>query len=606
MDTDPTSGFLPDASGSMTPDPSTTLLHPTEPSLSSSSSTVARSQSPAKRLKSEEPPNRTPVPSTLEEAPEPMDEDTQPLRPEMKREVSVDMLDGTANSTEVLPDVSNLSTDSSIAPSTTATVQPPSTTATSVSSTSRPSIEEQVQIVFKAKLTPFMEEGAVWYIISGRWLNKFLAQSPSSGIVLSKEDAEAELGPIDNSDLVDTSQLQEQPKKKLDDSTSSNLPFLFPGCGGAQSGPSVLAFSSQPAVDTDRRSRNPGVDTDEISISEDLIPIKIGTIGDDFEIMPANVWDLLVSWYGLANDSPIIKRKVVNTSESGQENLQFEYYPPTFTVYKLRNPAAGTTTESLAIERAQSPQKVIAAKAERFQKFLKKVKRLAGVEPGKKVRLWRVLGSATEDEAKSPPKGVKKPGKEKGAGMFGQLLIDFGGFLDLKLGSERELVDLKDTSNDENYNGSLQIAAAGLGAGGTIVVEEQSSDGEWISDKTNKQGSKSGQKGSLSHGKTIAVVSKKKTPSRSSSPSASSGNSTPKGGIVTRGRREGRPQGKCGLSNLGNTCYMNSALQCLRSVKELSKYFICMFPVCPCKIEPADKGNLKWTSMRESLILPIP
>lgn len=562
MDTDPNTGFLPDASGSVTPD-SSTLLRPTE-SLSSSSSSaaaVARSQSPAKRLKSEEPPNRTPVPSTLEEAPEPMDEDTQPPHPEMKRGVLVDMLDGSAGSTEVLPEVSNISTDSSVAPS-------------------RPSIEEQVQMVYQAKLAPNMEEGAVWYIISGRWLNKFLAQSPGSEIVLSKEDAEAELGPIDNSDLVDTSQLQEQPKKKLDDSTSSNLPFLFPGCGGVQSGPSVLAFSSQsPAVDTDRRSRNPGVDADEISILEDLIPIKIGTIGEDFEIMPANVWDSLVSWYGLANDSPIIKRKVVNTSEGEQENLQFEYYPPTFTVYKLRNPVAAVTTESLAIERTQSPQKVIAAKAERFQKFLKKVKKLAGVEPGKKVRLWRVLGSTPEDEAKSTPKGVKKSGKEKSTGMFGQLMIDFGGFLDLKLGSERELVDLNDTSNDENYNGSLQIAAAGLGAGGTIVVEEQSSDGEWISDKTAKQGVKSGQKVTLPHGKTTTVVSKKKTPSRSSSPSASSVNSIPKGGIVTRGRREGRPQGKCGLSNLGNTCYMNSALQCLRSVKELSRYFICMSPI---------------------------
>lgn len=586
MDTDPNAGFLPDASDSVTPD-SSTLLRPTEPSSSSSSSAAAaaaaRSQSPAKRLKSEEPPNRTPVPSTLEEAPEPMDEDTQPPPPEVKRGVSADMLDGSTSSTGVLPDISSMSTASSVAPSTAATVasvQPSSTTATSVSSTSRPSVEEQVQMVYQAKLAPSMEEGAVWYIISGRWLNKFLAQSPSSEIVLSKEDAESELGPIDNSDLVDTSQLQEQPRKNLDDSTSSNLPFLFPGCGGVQSGPSVLAFSSQPpAVDTDRRSRNPGVDTDEISISEDLIPIKIGAIGDDFEIMPANIWDSLVSWYGLASGSPIIKRKVVNTSEGEQENLQFEYYPPTFTVYKLRNPVAPTTTESLAIEKTQSPQKVIAAKAERFQKFLKKVKRLAGVEPGKKVRLWRVLGSATEDEAKSTPKGVKKSGKEKGTGMFGQLMIDFGGFLDLKLGSERELVDLGGTSNDENYNSSLQIAAAGLGAGGTIVVEEQNSDGEWISDKTTKQGVKSGQKVTLPHGKTTSAVSKKKTSSRSSSPSASSGNSSPKGGIVTRGRRDGRPQGKCGLSNLGNTCYMNSALQCLRSVRELSKYFICMSPV---------------------------
>src|SRR5690606_18190361 len=131
------------------------------------------------------------------------------------------------------------------------------------------------------------------------------------------------------------------------------------------------------------------------------VALRNGQFGDDYEALPKEMWDMLVTWYGLAKNSPIIRRKVVNTAGSDEDlpNLQIELHPPVFTIQKLRSSSAPVTHKSLGKAPALT---IVASRGEKYMSFLKRVKAATGcVRP---VQVWKIAASAatTPRRSRSP------------------------------------------------------------------------------------------------------------------------------------------------------------------------------------------------------------
>ncbi|PGH23956.1 hypothetical protein AJ80_02018 [Polytolypa hystricis UAMH7299] len=398
------------------------------------------------------------------------------------------------------------------------------------SSHDAPSIDEQVGLVLQFTTQP-LKEKQKGYVVSANWFTRVLARSsqPPLKEKVDKTATEGDIGPVDNSDLV------------------------------LVTDPSALFKDEK---------------------GEPFIPLRPGLqMGEDFEILPEEAWKLIMKWYGLSKDSPAIVRYVHNTSPSEDtEHLQYEINPPIFTILKLSNLAASTTT--FAKEKNIAPIKTLASRHTSFQKWLKNAKELASIEMSTKVRVWRVLQglSSTGTSGIITPAASRSvspaPGATLTASAGNSLILDLNRFVALEDGSQRELIEAPDQTANTKYNGSSSLDVHGLSSGGVIVLEEQiggPGGGEWLSAATSKRTANRLAAPSATQGRA-GLQGKNKSKSANASGRSSPAVST----TVTRGRqrKDGKARGVTGLSNLGNTCYMNSALQCVRSVEELTWYFL--------------------------------
>ena len=399
-----------------------------------------------------------------------------------------------------------------------------------------PSIDDQIKEVIRITEYESQMEGQKGYVVTNKWLYRVLCRGSDTQKEhiekAGKDGREGPIGPVDNSGI----ELVTDPAAGLKD-----------------------------------------------EMGDAFIPLRPGLqITDDFEVLPEAAWDLVIRWYGLAQGSPVITRYCHNTAPpDALDNLQWELSPPVFTILKVpQRTEEGLSRKDLQ-EKDLVPVKILASRHERFQTFLKRAKEEANIDMTTKVRVWRILGgnaggeqsgiiTPAQSRSSSPAPGAVvpvDPGKK--------LVLDVNTLASLQLGSEREAVEAKDETTNDKYNGRSSLDFVGLRQDGVIVLEEQvggPAGGEWVSDGASSKARANGVPLSVIRG----GITNAQTSLKPSSNVGSRGSSPAPGAMVTRGRqaKSGRTRGTIGLNNLGNTCYMNSALQCVRSVEELTTYFL--------------------------------
>lgn len=386
-----------------------------------------------------------------------------------------------------------------------------------------------------------LDEGHKGVVISTKWLGRVLSRSTEgrNDHKYSKDAREGPVGPLDNSDIVPTN-----------------------------------AFC------------DPLQDANKIS----FIPLNPGLLmGKEFEIVPHAAYGYIIGQYGTIHKKPIV-RYAHNTAEPGAaQNIIYETYPPILTIRKVPQPnqqpdapknkshsasdnlrAIRERRESFTMYGQRSPDdaiRMVTSRSERIQKFLARAKEAAGIPLSRKVKVFRLMDPTDvavdlpdhkiSGVSTPPPSRPASPNEDSSAPAT-KLILDAVTFNKMKAGVNLEPVDIQDNTANDKYNGSMALGPI-VFEDQTLVFEEQlGGPGENRFSSDTKPG--------------LKIQIKKPTDS-----AATSGRTSPApSGVMTRGRKlgNGRTRGTVGLSNLGNTCYMNSALQCIRSVEELAIFFM--------------------------------
>ena len=166
------------------------------------------------------------------------------------------------------------------------------------------------------------------------------------------------------------------------------------------------------------------------------------------------------------------------------------------TVRKLRESGSGTTFQALRERDLNAPCFTV-SRNEYVQPFLKALKAEVGIGLKSKVRLWRALGQSQLEQDTNGRSGMLTPAASRSGSpnvsspgrSLVPLLLDMPDFVSMTEGTHRELVDIKDETMNDKYNGHLKLDTVGLASDQVLILEEQTKNAtveEYVSDKTRR------------------------------------------------------------------------------------------------------------------------
>ncbi|XP_048878468.1 ubiquitin carboxyl-terminal hydrolase 4 [Brienomyrus brachyistius] len=284
-----------------------------------------------------------------------------------------------------------------------------------------------------------------------------------------------------------------------------------------------VGFDSWDLYNVGESSLYPGpIDNSGLFSDQETQTLKEHLIDElDYVLMPTEAWNKLVSWYGCMEGQNPIVRKVV---EHGMfvKHCKVE-------VYLLELNLCENNNMDNVVTRHFS-------KADTIDTIEKEMRSLFGIPKDQETRLWNKYMSNTYEQLNKPDSTVQD---------------------------------------------------AGLFQGQVLVIETKNEDGTWPRQSTHTKSSTTTSRNFTTSPKlssnSSATICSTVTNGDSSSTGFSLNNSTSAGNRLggynsyssSYNYREVQSQpGLCGLSNLGNTCFMNSALQCLSNAPPLTEYFL--------------------------------